>query len=84
MDESHTPHPQPSGALVPPGNRPPTALATLPGPEPMRRPLVAPAAPTGWTRLVERSRALANAVLDVTDEVADRVADAIGMRRGAP
>lgn len=83
MDESRTPDPEPSVALVPPGRRPPMALATVPVPEPMHRPLVVPAQPTGWTRLLEGSRALANAVLDATDEVVDRVAEAVGMRPGA-
>jgi hypothetical protein len=81
MDESPLPVPDPSGALVPPGNRPPTTTATamLPNPEPApRRPVRVEDAP--WTRLLTGARALANAVLDATDEAVDRVAEAVGLR----
>ena len=82
MDE-HTPIPDPSGALVPPGNRPPTLTATalLPNPETPRR--LPPAEPSRGQRLLDSTKALVNAVLDVTDDAVDRVAEAVGLRRGS-
>jgi hypothetical protein len=84
MEESYTPVPDPSGALVPPGNRPPTTTATalLPNPEPGPRRLP-PGEPSRWQRLLTSTRALVNAVLDVTDDAVDRVAEAVGLRRGS-
>lgn len=81
MEESQTPLPDPSGALVPPGNRPPTLTATalLPNPESPRR--LPPAEPSRWRRLLTSTRALVNALLDVTDDAVDRVAEAVGLRR---
>ena len=81
MEESHTPVPDPSGALVPPGNRPPTTTATalLPNPESPRR--LPPGEPSRWQRLMTSTKALVNALLDVTDDAVDRVAEAVGLRR---
>ncbi|MGZ8377934.1 MAG: hypothetical protein ACXW61_11660 [Gemmatirosa sp.] len=82
-EESYTPVPDPSGALNPPGNRPPTTTATalLPNPDgpPHHRPHYPPA--SRWMRLLAGPLAVVNAVLDVTDAVVDRVAEAVGLRR---
>lgn len=81
MEESRTPAPDPSGALVPPGNRPPTLTATalLPNPDSPRR--LPPGEPSRWRRLLTSTKALVNAVLDVTDGAVDRVAEVVGLRR---
>ncbi|GLC25415.1 hypothetical protein [Roseisolibacter agri] len=83
MEESLTPVPDPSGALVPPGNRPPTTTTTalLPSPEPGPRRLP-PAERSRWQRLLASTKALVNAVLDLTDDAVDRVAETVGLRRG--
>jgi hypothetical protein len=72
------PIPEPGGQLVPPPRNPPTALAlsTPPPPPPLREEI--------WrsdrSDLVRRFRAAVNVVLDGVDDVADTIAEAIGMR----
>ncbi|MEP6731700.1 MAG: hypothetical protein ABJE10_13715 [bacterium] len=72
MDES-LPQPQNDGALIPPPNVPPTAVAT--GEPPFRRPprALLPAAKSDWIAMVNRA-------LDKLDNIADRIADAAGLR----
>lgn len=83
MEESHTPVPDPSGALNPPGNRPPTTTATALLPNPDGPPHHRPHYPTStWRQLLAGPLAVVNAVLDVTDVVVDRVAEAVGLRPG--
>jgi hypothetical protein len=83
QDESHTSTPDPSGALVPPDDASPatTTTALLPNPdgEAYHRVQVEPT--SNWQQLLASSKALVNAVLDVTDVVVDRVAEAVGLRR---
>lgn len=72
----HGPETQPSGALTPPPRHPPTALAAS-----ARYPRQ-PARPTrrhvprAWAGL----RGLVDAALDGLDTVADRFAEAVGLR----
>jgi hypothetical protein len=71
------PVPEPGGQLVPPPRNPPTALAlATPPPPPMREEI--------WrsdrSDVVRRFRAAVNVVLDRVDDVADTIAEAIGMR----
>jgi hypothetical protein len=84
-EESYTPVPDPSGALVPPGNRPPTTAATalLPNPDGPAYHRVQGDSTARWQRLLAGPLAVVNAVLDVTDVVVDRVAEAVGLRPGS-
>lgn len=76
MDEDFTPPTEPSGALVPPGKVPPTAVgASTPPPVPERsgrKPYMRSMTPM--------SRAIAR-TLDAVDELADAVAQGLGLRR---
>jgi hypothetical protein len=76
MEDEHSRPTEPGRALVPPRRRPPTAVATAtPGPAPEhKRRAVESSETTSWTLL---SRAL-----DVVDELADAVAEALNLRRG--
>ena len=75
-DDDFTPPTEPFGALVPPPKLPPTALA-LASPAPLR-----PRQPSrkprfrggGFEQLVART-------LDIVDDVADTVAEGLGLRR---
>lgn len=77
MDEDCTPPTEPSGALVPPGMVPPTAVGASTPPPPVpersgRRPYMRSQTPV--------SRAIAR-TLDAVDELADAVAQGLGLRR---
>ena len=76
MDEDFTPHTEPSGALVPPAKGPPTAVgAATPPPVPERggrQPYMV--ADTPLARAITRT-------LDAVDELADAVAQGLGLRR---
>ena len=69
MDE-HTPHTEPSGALIPPPRNPPTALATS-GSMPSASRIPA---------RIKGLRGFVDSVLDRLDTLADRIADAAGLR----
>ena len=74
-DNDFTPPTQPFGALVPPPNIPPTALA-LGSPEPLRPRPPRPKAVSGvsgFDRFVSRT-------LDMVDDFADTVAEGLGLR----
>ena len=73
MDD-HYPDTQPHGALVPPPPMPPLALATS-APLPPRRPHAGALTSGRWTftRLLESA-------LNGLDDVADRIAAAVGLR----
>jgi hypothetical protein len=79
-DDAGQPATEPRGALVPPPTHPPTAVAAASDPPP-RLPRVRSSrrlrAPAGLFAVVER-------VLDLVDSVADRVADAAGLRARVP
>lgn len=72
MDES-LPETQPEGLLTPPPRVPPTAIATA-----------APMPPTDPPHRVRLRRsgvfAFVNRALDQLDTIADRIADAVGLR----
>ena len=71
MDES-LPETQPDGSLMPPPRYPPTAVATA-----------APLPPSESRRTRARRSgvvALVNRALDQLDTLADRIADAVGLR----
>jgi len=76
MDEDITPPTEPSGALVPPDKVPPTAVgAATPAPVPQRpgrQPYMI--AQTPLARAITRT-------LDAVDELADAVAQGLGLRR---
>ena len=72
MDE-HTPETEPSGALTPPLRNPPTALATS-APLPPR-----PSA-SRFPARIKGLRGVVDTVLDRLDTLADRIADAAGLR----
>lgn len=75
MDEL-TPPTEPSGALTPPPKPPITALATAsPAPISPRPERVPYMQERSLSRLVART-------LDAVDEVADSIADALGLRHG--
>jgi hypothetical protein len=70
----HTPETQPSGALTPPPRVPPTAVATS-APFPWREP------GPRRTRVGRLGlREVLDAALDGLDALADRIADAAGLR----
>jgi hypothetical protein len=79
MDEFTPPPPpptEPSGALRPPPKPPATALATAsPAPRPHRPEWVQTMREGSFSRLVART-------LDAVDEVADSIANALGLRHG--
>ena len=73
MEDERVPDPEPSGALVPPPVRPPTALATA-----------APLPPRRWDDdVIEARGVLERAVeraLDALDRVGDSIAETVGLR----
>lgn len=71
MDES-LPETQPDGSLMPPPRNPPTAVATA-APLPPSEPRRVRARKSGVVALVNRA-------LDQLDTLADRIADAVGLR----
>lgn len=73
--EDFTPQTQPSGALVPPPKAPGTALATAsPAPLPHRPVERSISEPTAIRRLIQQT-------LDAVDELADTLAEGLGLRR---
>ena len=77
MDPDSTPVPASPGALVPTASLPPATVAgLLPAPQ-----SGAGSRPAGtWRRLLASTRALVDAVLDLTDDAVDRVAETVGLR----
>jgi hypothetical protein len=74
--EDATPPTEPSGALTPPPKPPATAVATAsPEPTPPRQVRSAVGRPRTF-------RALVNNTLDAVDEIADALAEGLGLRRG--
>lgn len=76
MEEDWSPPTEPQGALVPPGRNPPTAVGApaLPPPSPM--PPRVTAGERGKSFLVAVNR-----VLDAVDDIADRIAAGMRLRR---
>jgi hypothetical protein len=72
--EDSTPLTQPSGALVPPPSGPPTAVA-LATPEPPPAPRIAFPSARSYP-----FRQLINQTLDAVDELADTLAEGLGIR----
>jgi hypothetical protein len=73
--EDYTPPTQPSGALVPPPKVPGTALATAsPAPLPHRPSRQTLSDPNVIRRLIQQT-------LDAVDDLADTLAEGLGLRR---
>ena len=67
-----TPDTQPDGAMTPPPRVPPTAVATM-TPQPPRKPTPKSTRAGGLIALLDRA-------LDALDAVAERIANAVGLR----
>lgn len=79
MEDDFRPETQPSGDLVPPPRKPPTAVSASPDPAPGEKPLAVRA----WRRRAPELSALGgfvNGVLDVLDAVGDTIAETVGLR----
>jgi len=76
MDDEFSPETEPSGALQPPRKPPPTAVATAtPSPPPQRHPRSFVRARSPFLPILSRA-------LDVVDEFADAIAEALHLRPG--
>lgn len=73
MDDERLPEPEPSGALVPPTIRPPTALATS-APRPPQRPS------NEIARARDLFRDAFRLTFDALDTLGDSIASAVGLR----